>query len=93
MKRVSNIAFEDFPDPLSIQYRLHPSDVGFDLREQNMTVVVADADEISASYPAEDDTRRVITGPIRPVLRILRGLGFKFRVERLTSRRESTILS
>lgn len=39
---VTDITFDDATDVTSIQYRLHPLDVGFDLREDDMAIAISD---------------------------------------------------
>lgn len=73
--------FEDALSVRDIRYRVHPLDVGFDLREQGMVVAIDAADDpVRVSYPAKDGTRRVMEGPLQQVLRKLRARGFKFEV-------------
>jgi len=79
---ITDIPFDVAEDVTSIGYRLHPLDVGFDLRVQEMAVAVARADDpIRVSYPDREGKRRVISGPQDVVLRRLRRLGFQFHVE------------
>lgn len=64
----------------AIPLRLHPIDVGFDLRDHDMAVGMSDAtDPLLVSYPDERGERRVMQGPREAVLSRLRELGFKFR--------------
>lgn len=79
---VTDEAFDAAGDVGSIRYRLHPLDVGFDLRTQDMPVAIDAADDpIRVSYPAADHERRVMAGPQSAVLARLRKLGFRFVVQ------------
>ena len=81
--RLTDLVFEDATCVRDIRYRLHPLDVGFDLREQRMTVAIdASDDPLRVSYPGKDGERRVLDGPQQDVLRRLRALGFRFEVRR-----------
>lgn len=80
---VTDVAFEDAGSVHDIQYRLHPIDVGFDLRTLQMVVAIdAGADPLRVSYPDHDGNSRVMEGPQQEVLRRLRKLGFRFEVQR-----------
>lgn len=76
---VTDITFDDAIDVTSIQYRLHPLDVGFDPREDDMAIAIGDEPTLRVSYPDEQGERRVIEGPRTLVLRRLRRLGFRFQ--------------
>ena len=79
--QVSDVAFENAIDVQEIRYRLHPIDVGFDLRQNGMVVAIdAGDDPLRVSYPDAGGARRVIEGPQRDVLRKLRARGFRFEV-------------
>jgi hypothetical protein len=73
-------AFENATDVTSIRYRLHPLDVGFDLRRAGHVVEIGDEPQLRVSYPAEDGERRVIDGPRQLVVARLRKLGFTIRL-------------
>lgn len=76
---IIDVSFDEAEDVTSIAYRLHPIDVGFDLRADDTAIAITRADDpIRVSYPARDGSRRVMTGPQRPVLARLRRLGFRF---------------
>lgn len=79
-RRVYDVPFDQAVDVGSIQYRLHPIDIGYDCREIGQIIAVARADRMRASYPRGAE-RWVIDGPQPAVLRSLRGRGFRFRVE------------
>ena len=77
--KVTDEAFDAAGDVGSIRYRLHPLDVGFDLRAQGMPIAIDAADDpIRVSYPDADRERRVMSGPQVDVLARLRKLGFRF---------------
>jgi hypothetical protein len=78
---VSDVPFELALEVTSIRYRLHPLDVGFDLRESSARIVIGREPRLRVSYPARDGSRRVLEGPREAVLRRLRRLGFRFRTE------------
>jgi hypothetical protein len=72
-----DVLFESALDTHAIRYRLHPLDVGFDLRVQRMLVQIDPADtNLRVSYPGKDGERRVMAGPRADVLKRLRSLGF-----------------
>jgi len=72
--------FDKADDVDTIPYRLHPIDVGFDLRIHNTSVAVsADDDPLRVSYPKAGE-RYVVSGPQSEVIEYLRGLGFTFEV-------------
>lgn len=68
--------FDDAGDVRSIRWRLHPLDVGFDLRAERMTVSLEDDIYPRVSY-AEDGARRVIAGPRALVIARLRAAGYE----------------
>lgn len=75
--KLRDVPFEVAEDVGSIRYRLHPLDVGFDLREQCTAIEFGDEPEIRVSYPAEDHERRVMSGPRALVIARLEELGFR----------------
>ena len=78
---ITDVPFDLADDVGSIRYRLHPLDVGFDLRDEGMVVAVAAGDDpLRVSYPGAQGERRVIEGPAQAVLRRLRARGFRFEV-------------
>jgi len=77
---ITDIPFDDASDVHSIQYRLHPIDVGFDLREEGMVVRFSDEPTLRVSYPDDEQERRVMSGPAAAVLQRLRALGFRCEV-------------
>lgn len=80
---VTDVEFESAHNVDEITYRLHPIDVGFDLRTAGMLVEIEAGDDLlRVSYPDRDGDRRVMEGPQPEVLRRLRALGFEFEVRR-----------
>lgn len=79
---IADYAFADMPwSQYDIEYRLHPLDVGFDLRRQGTPVAVrASADPLRVCYPDADGNRRVMEGPQAGVIARLEALGFDVRV-------------
>ena len=75
--KLADVHFDDASDVGSIRYRLHPLDVGFDLRELDTAVSIGDEPELRVSYPDEDGERRVMCGPRDVVLARLEELGFR----------------
>ena len=64
----------------SIRYRLHPLDVGFDLRAEPMPVDMADAeDTLRVSCADEAGARVVLTGSRDDVIGELRRLGYEIK--------------
>lgn len=81
---IVDIPFDEASDVTSIELRLHPIDVGFDLRSDDIEIEVpASAETLRVSYPARDGSRRVMSGPRAEVLRRLGLLGFRF-IDRAT---------
>jgi hypothetical protein len=74
---INDVAFDDADDVCSIRYRLHPIDVGFDLREIGHVVDLGEDDPLRVSYPNEEGHRRVLWSPRAAVAERLRALGFK----------------
>lgn len=60
----------------SIRYRLHPIDVGFDLREHDMPCVIGAERRLRVSYPEHDGRQWVVEGPRESVIAYLTSLGF-----------------
>lgn len=80
--KITDIAFDDAVNVIGIKYRLHPIDVGFDLRAEDTPVAVSPTDDpMRVSYPAADGSRRVMEGPQPAVVARLRKLGFRFLEE------------
>jgi hypothetical protein len=79
---VTDVSYDEWVgDAYDIRYRLHPIDVGCDLREDGVAVAIDAADTtLRVSYPGTDGERRVLEGPQRDVLRRLRARGFRFEV-------------
>lgn len=83
MSTISDIAFEDAHDVGSIRYRLHPIDVGWDLRGEGVAVAVdASDDPLRVSYADRSGERRVMAGSQRAVVARLRRLGYSVEVSR-----------
>lgn len=77
---VLDVPFEEARDVNSIKYRLHPLDVGFDVRRNNRRASInPKEDPIRISYAAKDGSRRVISGKQAAVLDYLRKLGYRFQ--------------
>jgi len=65
------------------EYKLHPLDVGFDIRMHDMAASIDAADDpIRVSYASADGRRGVIEGPQAEVLEFLRALGYRFEIRR-----------
>jgi hypothetical protein len=75
-----DVSFDDATDVQAIRYRLHPGDVGFDLRAQRTPIVVEREESLRCSYPDEHGERRVMAGPFAAVVARLRALGFDVEV-------------
>lgn len=81
--RVRDEAGEEAGEVWSIRYRLHPLDVGFDLRAHNMLVVLGPEEPLRVSYADRDGGgHRVVEGPRAAVLRHLRQHGYRVRSAR-----------
>lgn len=74
---VSDVPFEEAADVGSIVYRLHPIDVGFSLRAEQIPVQIGPEDPLRVSYADDRGDRRVISGPRALVLRRLRAVGYR----------------
>jgi hypothetical protein len=75
--------FVDDSDSQDIRYRLHPIDVGFDLRAQDCMIAIDPSDDpIRVSFPGIHGERRILEGAQAEVLRALEGLGFRFTIAR-----------
>lgn len=69
--------FDRATDVTSIAVRLHPLDVGFDLRAECITTVVdCTGPSLRVSYADRRGERRVMSGPRRAVIQRLRDLGY-----------------
>lgn len=77
MDDVTDVSFDDASDVGSIQYRLHPIDVGWDLRETGHVIQIDDAPMLRVSYPDAAGERRVMSGTRAEVVARLRALGFE----------------
>lgn len=75
-KELMDVPFDVVESPWDIQWRLHPLDVGFDLRTTGTMVTITREPTLSVSYPNETGDRRVMKGPFDAVVRRLRSLGF-----------------
>lgn len=75
--RVSDVPFAAAADVGSIVYRLHPLDVGFSLRGEQIPVQIGSEDPLRVSYADEHGDRRVVSGPRALVLRRLRAVGYR----------------
>jgi len=77
MQQLTDISFDDAVDLHEIPYRLHPIDVGFDLRRQSWAVQIDRAEEVRVSYADRSGARRVVAGPCAEVVAWLRATGYK----------------
>jgi len=75
---LTDLPFDDAPEVTSIRYRLHPLDVGFDLRSAGVAVEIGEELTLRVSYPSAKGERYVVEGPREEVLTRLRKLGFTF---------------
>jgi hypothetical protein len=77
------IPFTEATDVGSIAYRLHPIDVGFDLRAMAMPVSIrATDDPLRVSYANKRGARQVCEGPQLAVVRVLRACGYRVHISR-----------
>ncbi len=77
-KSFLDVPFEAAPDVGSIEHRLAPLDVGFDLRAQGgMAIDLGCEERLRVSYADERGERRVMSGPRAEVVARLEGLGFR----------------
>jgi len=74
----TDVPWAEAIDTHDIGLRLHPIDVGFDVRAQHMLVSAPAGERLRASYPNELGERWVVAGPRAAVLERLRALGFAF---------------
>lgn len=75
---ITDQPFEDAADVGSIRYRLHPLDVGFELRGSGTAIKIAPNDVVlRVSYADASGERRVMRGPREAVLYRLRRLGYR----------------
>lgn len=75
---LTDVPFDRAVDVDQIELRLHPLDVGFDVRAHGMRVAVLSGARLRASYPREDGERWVVEGPRAAVIARLEALGFAF---------------
>lgn len=79
---IHDTAFDEAGNVGDIQYRLHPLDVGFDLRGEKMPIRVAlDEPTLRVSYADRAGDRRVMYGSTGEVVAKLRKLGYKVLTE------------
>jgi len=70
--------FDQAADVTSISVRLHPLDVGFDLRAEGIVCEIdCSGPELRASYSDERGERRIVSGASREVIARLRAVGYK----------------
>lgn len=74
---IHDIPFDAASDVTSIRYRLHPLDVGFDLRGEGITTKIGPEPVLRASYADRAGERRVIEGPREAVIEHLRRVGYR----------------
>jgi hypothetical protein len=75
---LTDMPFSVARDVISIRYRLHPLDVGFDLRSAGVAVEIGEEPVLRVSYPSAKGERYVVEGPREEVLARLRKFGFAF---------------
>jgi len=78
---IVDVDFDDASDVGSIRYRLAPIDVGFDLRGEDMPVLVAWSPVLRVSYADVEGQRRVARGPFSLVVQHLHRLGFRITIQ------------
>lgn len=73
----SDVRFEDATNTVGIGLRLHPLDVGFDLRAEGVEAAVPEGAELRASYARRNGDRYVMSGLREAVIKALRRQGYK----------------
>lgn len=73
---VEDILFDAATDVGSLRYRLHPIDVGWSIKAEDVTVKIHQTDQLRVSYEASNGDRRVISGPLLAVVSRLRKAGY-----------------
>lgn len=74
--QLTDIPFDDAPNVSAIRYRLHPLDVGFDLRTERIAVAIDCTGDVRVSYADQSGERRVMSGPVIEVVEALRAIGY-----------------
>jgi hypothetical protein len=80
---LEDVPFENAKDVNSIQYRLHSQDVGFSLKGEKITVVIAaddDNNDVRVSYESENGDRRVVQGHLPQVASLLEAEGYSIQL-------------
>jgi len=77
MQQLTDMSFDAASDVHAIPYRLHPLDVGFNLRAESIAVQIDRAEEVRVSYADRSGARRVVAGPLAEVVAWLRKVGYK----------------
>lgn len=73
---LADVPFEAAHDVAGIGLRLHPLDVGFDLRTGGAQIVIDDSPTLRASYATRSGERRVVEGSRADVIHHLRAHGY-----------------
>ena len=71
-----DMPFAEAVDVADIGYRLHPIDVGYDLRAERTPVSIQHEGSIRVSYAAHNGERRVAEGEAALVVALLRSAGY-----------------
>lgn len=77
---VRDVDFDAAEDVSSIEVRLHPLDVGYEVKRSGMVVRIDETPTLRVSYAARNGDRRVMEGPLDAVVGRLRKLGYKILV-------------
>lgn len=82
---VRDVNFDDALDVGSIRYRLHPLDVGWQLKGSGTPVVIDESEpSLRVSYADRNGERRVMEGPRAAVTARLEKLGYEIVDESAT---------
>jgi hypothetical protein len=73
---VLDVPIRLIPDPSSIGWRLHPIDVGFDLRSRRVPIIMPATDHAIVSYASSGGDLRVMSGPTHVLEQRLAGAGY-----------------
>lgn len=76
---VRDVPFEEASDVTAIPCRLHPLDVGFDLRAEGVAIALPAGEVLRVSYADEGGERRVMSGPREAIRRRLQRLGYRLK--------------
>lgn len=78
---IRDVSFCDATDVYGITIRLHPLDVGWDIRCHGCAVSLPPTGVVRVSYASRDGERRVVEGPSDDVAAHLRYHGYDVRSE------------